>query len=103
MTQRNNLVSRGIGEERIYMESESHNTRQNLDFAMEIAQREGLGTEFVIVTQDFHMYRALQLAENAGFTAYSLTARSDPLLLPEYYGRELLSLTKWTVERLILE
>lgn len=103
LTQRNNLVSRGIGEERIYMESESHNTRQNLDFAMEIAQREGLGSSFVIVTQDFHMYRALQLAENAGFTAYSLTARSDPLLLPEYYGRELLSLTKWTVERLILE
>lgn len=103
LTQRNNLVSRGVEEDRIYMESESHNTRQNLDFAMEIARQEGLGTEFVIVTQDFHMFRALQLAENAGFTAYSLVAHSDPLLFPEYYGRELLSLTKWHVERQILD
>ena len=69
---------------------------------MDIAQEEGLGTEFVVVTQEFHMFRALQLAETAGFTAYSLTAQSDPLLLPEYYGRELLSLTKWMVERQFL-
>ena len=102
LTQRNALVAQGVEEDRIFQEDRSHNTRQNLEYAMDIAQEEGLGTEFVVVTQEFHMFRALQLAETAGFTAYSLTAQSDPLLLPEYYGRELLSLTKWMVERQFL-
>lgn len=103
LTQRNVLVNKGIDKNRIYMEDESKNTRENLNFAMAIARQENLGTEFVIVTQSFHMYRALMLAENAGFTAYSLVADTDPILFPEYFGRELLSLTKWHIERMILE
>ena len=103
LTQKNVLVGNGIDAGRIYLEDKSRNTRENLKFAMEIAQKEGLGTEFAVATQSFHMYRALMLAESAGFTAYSLVADTDPILFPEYYGRELLSLTKWSVERLILE
>lgn len=103
LTEKNVLVQKGIEADRIYMEDKSHNTRENMNFAMEIAEAEGLGSEFVITTQSFHMFRALKLAENTGIDAYPLKADTDPLLFPEYYGRELLSLTKWTVERLILE
>ena len=85
------------------MEDQSSNTRENLRFAKEIAEEQGLGEEVAIVTQGFHMYRALQLAKAAGFTPYSLVAETDPLLFPEYYGRELLSLTKWQVEHRILD
>ncbi len=103
LTQKNALMRRGIDAGRIYMEDKSHNTRENMAYAMEIAQEEGLRTEVAVVTQSFHMFRALQLAENAGFTAYSLVAETDPLLFPEYYGRELLSLTKWIVQHLFLD
>ncbi len=103
LTQKNALVRMGVAPERIYMEDKSHNTRENMAFAMDIAQGQGMGTEVAIVTQSFHMYRALRLAENAGFTAYSLVADTDPIIFPEYYGRELLSLTKWWVERLLVE
>ncbi len=103
LTERNALIRMGIEEDRIYMEDRSRNTRQNTQFAMEIAKEQGLSTEFAVTTQGFHMYRALKLAESAGFTAYSLVAETDPILFPEYYGRELLSLTKWHAERLILE
>lgn len=103
LTQKNALARRGIDTGRVYMEDKSHNTRDNMRFAMEIAQEQGLGTEFAIVTQSFHMFRALQLAESAGFTAYSLVADTDPLLFPEYYGRELLSLTKWVAQHLVLD
>ena len=102
LTEKNALTRMGIEPGRIYMEDRSHNTWENMAFSMEIAQREGLGTEFAIVTQSFHMFRALQLAESAGFTAYSLVAETDPLLFPEYFGRELLSLTKWSVQRFFL-
>ena len=101
LTQRNALLSRGIGEDRIYLEDQSANTRENLAFALEIAGENGLGENFVLATQRFHQYRALKLAELAdaprggGDRFTPLTAETDWILLPEYYGRELLSLTKF--------
>ncbi len=103
VTQQNALIGMGIEEGRIFLEDRSHNTRENFKFAKEIADEQGMGTEVAVVTQGFHMYRAIQLAKAAGFEPYSLVAETDPLLFPEYYGRELLSLTKWQVERLVLE
>ena len=103
VTQQNALIGMGIEEGRIFLEDRSHNTRENFKFAKEIADEQGMGTEVAVVTQGFHMYRAIQSAKAAGFAPYSLVAETDPLLFPEYYGRELLSLTKWQVERLVLE
>ncbi len=102
LAEKNALVSGGVDPARIYMEDKSRNTRQNLRFAMEIARREGLDTRVAVVTQNFHLFRAVKLAESAGFEAYGLPAPTDPILLPQYYGRELLSLTKWWAEELFL-
>lgn len=101
LTEKNALTRMGIDPARIYMEDKSRNTRQNFQYAMEVAQKEGLNTEVVVVTQDFHLFRSVQLAKAAGFTAYGLSAPTDLLLFPQYYGRELLSLTKWWAEKLI--
>lgn len=103
VTEKNALTRMGIDPDRIYLEDRSRNTRENMNFSKTIAEKEGLGTEFAVVTQGFHMFRALMLAENAGFTAYSLVAETDPIIFPEYYGRELLSLTKWHVEQLFMK
>lgn len=103
LTAKNALVRMGISADRIFLEDRSHNTRQNLKFAMKIAEENNLGTEFVITTQSFHMYRAIQLAKATDFTAYSLVAETDPIIFPEYFGRELLSLTKWHVQHMILD
>lgn len=102
LTEKNALVRMGIRPQRIFMEDKSVNTRQNFQYAMDVARREGLDTQVVVVTQNFHLFRAVQLAKAAGFTAYGLPASTDPLLFPQYYGRELLSLTKWWAERLFL-
>lgn len=102
LTQKNALTRMGIDPARIYMEDKSGNTRQNLNYAMEVAQEQGLDTKVVVVSQSFHLYRAVRLAESAGFEAYGLTAETDPVIYPQYYGRELISLTKWHVERLLL-
>lgn len=101
LTEKNALTGMGIDPARIYMEDKSRNTRQNFQYAMEVAEREGLSTEVIVVTQNFHLFRAVQLARAAGFTAYGLPAPTDPLLFPQYYGRELLSLTKWWVEKAV--
>lgn len=100
LTAKNALIQRGVDPDRIYMEDKSHNTRQNLVFAMDIARERGLDTQVVVVSQSFHMYRAVRLARSAGFEAYGLPAETDPIIFPSYYGRELLSLTKWYLEEL---
>lgn len=101
LTARNALVRSGIGQERIFFEDKSRNTRENLEYAMETAKANSLSTEVVVVSQSFHLYRAVRLAESAGFTASGLAAETDPIIYPSYYGRELLSLTKWYIEELI--
>lgn len=101
LTARNALMRSGIGQERIFSEDKSRNTRENLEYAMEAAKANGLSTEVVVVSQSFHLYRAVRLAESAGFTASGLAAETDPIIYPSYYGRELLSLTKWYIEELI--
>lgn len=101
LTARNALVRLGIEPERIFAEDRSRNTRENLKYAMEAVREHGLDTEVVVVSQSFHLYRAVRLAESAGFTASGLPAETDPIIYPSYYGRELLSLTKWYIEELI--
>ncbi len=101
LTARNALISRGIEPGRIFAEDRSRNTRENLEYAMETARANGIGTEVVVVSQSFHLYRAVRLAQSAGFTASGLAAETDPIIYPSYYGRELLSLTKWYIEELI--
>ena len=98
---KNALVRGGVDPDRIYMEDKSRNTRQNLTFAMELAQKEGLDTRVAVVSQNFHLYRAVRLARAAGFEAYGLPAETDPIIFPSYYGRELLSLTKWYLEEML--
>lgn len=102
LTARNALVRLGIEPKRIFTEDRSRNTRENLKYAMETVRENGLDTNVVVVSQGFHLYRAVRLAESAGFTASGLPAETDPVIYPSYYGRELLSLTKWYIEELIL-
>lgn len=105
LTAKNELLRRGLDPARIFREERSRNTRENFRYAWELAQEEGLGEEFVVVTQRFHMYRALALAgqtlaapDGRRLKVWGLCADTQPLLLPEYYGRELLSLTKFFAE-----
>jgi len=103
IVQKNYLVKNGIDENRVYLEEDSANTRENLRNSLVIAKENGMTNEFAIVTQSFHMYRAQQLARQEGIVAYSLVTETEPLLFSGYYGRELMSLTKWYLESLFTE
>lgn len=101
LAQRNWFVSNGIDGSKIVMEDESTSTRENLRNSLKLAEEQGLSNEFVISTQGFHMFRALQIAKEEGVNASPLVAETEPLLYPGYYGRELMSLTKWIIEHIL--
>lgn len=81
------LKDHGIDENRILMESESTSTEENLRFSARLIaeQSEPVG----IVTNNFHMYRALRTAKKLGYgSVEGISASSNPVLFLNYMVRE---------------
>lgn len=86
---RRELVARGVAEERILIEDASRTTCENLRFARALIGREA----FVVVVSDgYHLYRAIRLAKGAGFArALGVSSGTLDLLLPHDMMREFLA------------
>lgn len=94
------LIKAGIPENRIITEDKSVNTVENLKFTLEkIKENESENKEkkfkILIVTNDYHLYRAKKIAELLGFEAYGLGAKTPLISLPKSYIRESASLIKY--------
>jgi len=84
---------RGIPHERILQEGNSISTEENLLFAHEILQEHFGHDNFtvVVVTSDFHLYRAVRLARQVGFEVNRVGAHTEWYTWPMYYLREMFS------------
>jgi len=83
------LVKKGIESHRIYRETESTSTRENLLFSKAIIEKEGLNPQVAIVTNEYHEYRASMVAKALGLTYSAVPAKTPWWLFPTYYIREL--------------
>lgn len=87
------LVAAGIAPERIQLEEASCNTCENLEFSGNLLNRRE--DSVVLITNNFHMYRALQLAKGAGYEhVQGLSASSYPWTLPNNMLREFMGVVK---------
>lgn len=87
------LVSKGIAAERIIKEDESKNTYQNLKFSGEYLnkKRDSVG----IVTNNFHVFRAMQLAKKGGYEHVSgIAAEAELSMQANNMLREFLGVMK---------
>lgn len=82
------LVEKGISPERLYKENTSTTTAENMQFSKAILESQGLGNTVVLITTDFHQFRAGLLAEKCGISAYKVCARSGTFSLPTFIVRE---------------
>lgn len=62
------LIEKGVPAEAIHAETNSYNTVENLEGAKAIMQANGLSTA-IIVSSDYHLWRALSMAEALGIPA----------------------------------
>lgn len=92
---RRGLLSYGIEEARIFKEDRSTNTKENIRYSMEVIRAHGLSEEIAIVTDDYHEYRAGQIAARQGVTAFAVPAKTPWYVFSTCYLRELLALTKF--------
>lgn len=86
------LMNAGIEEERILMEDKSTNTRQNLAFSAGLIDVEN--SRVVIVTNNFHVFRAVKIAEKQGYQAEGLAAGSVAWMVPNNLLREFFGVVK---------
>ena len=93
------LTKRGVEPERLFLEEESSVTRENLSFSRQLMEREGLPGPAIIVSNDFHIYRALKMAEDMDFPAEGLAAGSNWYSRPTYILREAMALVKYYLTR----
>ncbi|WP_440603151.1 YdcF family protein [Bacillus sp. GB_SG_008] len=93
------LIKQGIQEERIIMEDRSTNTDENIKFSKSLIpanKKKG-----IIVTNDFHMYRAKKIAEKQGLQLEGLSARTPKPIIIQSNVREYLAITKyWLMDQI---
>ena len=94
------LLERGVAAERILVEENSTNTRENLLFSGELLDKQQ--DKVVLVTNNFHMFRALSIARKQGYIYIEgLSAGSYPAMVPNNLLREFLGVVKdWAVGNL---
>ena len=91
------LVSHGLDEGRLILEDASTSTMENLAFSAGLS--DAMEKRTGIITSNFHVCRAIRLAEKMGYRHVSgIAARSVAFMQPHYILREIVAMLK---ERLL--
>ena len=90
------LIGKGIGEDRILIEDRSFNTIENIANAKKLLEERGFDSkDVVIVSADYHLYRAYYIAGKLGYENVSCKGGHGlRILLPHYYTREFFAIIK---------
>ena len=83
------MVRKGVDPSVLLTESQSTSTRENMTYSLELAKEHGLNTDFAVVTNEFHQYRASLDAKKLGIRTGSVSADTPWWLFPTFYVREL--------------
>lgn len=89
LVMRNYLIQMGISADRIYMEEQSENTYENMQYTKRVMAQHHLPMQTVIATQEFHQFRCAVFAERAGLQPVgTATCFTPPYLFLCFWVRE---------------
>lgn len=90
------LTARGIDESRLIMENSSTNTNENIRYSLALMEE---GATFGVVTNNFHVFRAVRIAEKvSGQKVSGIASRYLDALLIHYMARESVGILKDTLQ-----
>lgn len=93
------LIQKGIPVERLILEEKSKTTEQNISNSMKLMKEDA---SVGIITNDFHVFRALQIAKGQGLDqACGIAAKSNNKYLPNNMLREYLAEIKYLVRKVV--
>jgi uncharacterized SAM-binding protein YcdF (DUF218 family) len=87
------LLAHGISSDRILLEDKSTDTVENIRFSKRLIPQ-NLKTG-LLVTNDFHLYRAKSIAKDQGLNLEGIPAETPTVAIPKSYAREYLAITKY--------
>lgn len=83
------------GDDRLYLEDKSTNTRENIRFSKKIIEQNDLDPSAAIITDSYHQFRARMIANKEGFSTakgiYSINTENTAqglILYPTFFVRE---------------
>ena len=85
------LVRAGIDSDRLYLESASVNTRQNLEHSIQILQRLEKEEAVTVISSEFHLYRGRWWAHKLGYQNFGYAAKTDWRYFPTLFVREVIA------------
>lgn len=97
------LLELGVSQEQIFLEDQATNTEENIKYSKKIMDQQGWKTA-LIVSDTFHLKRALFIAKDQGIEAYGGPAKNSVLYLNKslrvtYTLREVAAITKYYIVR----
>jgi len=96
------LIARGIPESRVWAETRSSSTLQNIRFAIDLIEsRTGSRPQVVgVVSNEYHLYRAAMFARQLGVTARGVPAHTKWIFLrTNYFLREIVAVWFYRIFR----
>jgi uncharacterized SAM-binding protein YcdF (DUF218 family) len=93
------LITFGISQERLILESKSKTTKENLSNSKQLIDKLGIKEPTVlIITSDYHMYRAKRIAESMNIEAIGLPSKTPLLIRINYMLREYFAVVKMLID-----
>lgn len=85
----------GIDKDRLYLEEESENTQENIKNSLAVIEKNNLSDDIAIATSDYHLKRAIMIAEKNGVkNPGRIAASSGFFSIPTFYVRDTLGVMK---------
>lgn len=91
------LTANGIDENRLFLESFSTSTYENIAFSKDVITAYGLSTDVAVVTDGFHQYRAQFYASRMGLEPAAVSSKTPFYVVPYYWLREIAAITAQVV------
>jgi uncharacterized SAM-binding protein YcdF (DUF218 family) len=91
------LIEKGIKRERLILEAQSTSTQENLLFSSKCIQSSK--NNLLIITSDYHMFRAKMLGKRLGYKVQGISAKSLRKKLPKQFIREIFAVLKDLIVR----
>ncbi|WP_256595511.1 YdcF family protein [Listeria grayi] len=85
------LIDKGIPKEQIFMEADSTNTEENMQFSKKLMTSIQKNFKSVFVTNNFHLFRASIYARKAGLDAQGIGGKTALYYLPTALLREFIA------------
>lgn len=88
------LIAAGIDADRLILEDQSTDTRENLIFSRRLIPE---GASVGLVTNNFHIFRARALAKKLGWDAAGIPVATSRISIPHYFMREFMGVAYETL------